>query len=86
MITKGENMSLINKQNVKALAKEIGQKVHDKDKLQVSADFFAQIEQLVEAVVISNAIKQDKLAGTLRKTSWGSSRLREATKKLESFK
>ena len=75
MINEGRNMSLINKQNVKALAKEIGQKTHGKDKLQVSADFFVQIEKLVEAVVISNAIKQDNLAGTLRQTSWGKERL-----------
>tara|TARA_R100000278_G_scaffold96752_1_gene73974 strand:- start:34 stop:270 length:237 start_codon:yes stop_codon:yes gene_type:complete len=67
--------SLINKQNVKALAKEVGQKVHGKDNLQISADFFVQIEQLVKAVVTSNAIKQDNLAGTLRQTVWGKERL-----------
>ena len=68
-------MSLLNKQNVKALAKESAKKYHNKEKVQISADFLEQIEKLVEAVVVTNAIRQDDLAGTLRQTKWGRVRL-----------
>ncbi len=70
-------MSLINTQNVKRLAKEYGSEHHGKN-LQVSADFVRQIEALVEAVVKTNVIKQDNLAGTLRPSQWGEDRLSQA--------
>lgn len=74
---------LINKSNIKKLAKSYGRQIHDKD-LQVSADFVAQINDLVHAVVMTNVAKQDKLAGTLRATDWAHDRLQDAAELLES--
>tara|TARA_R100001163_G_scaffold63930_1_gene56919 strand:- start:1044 stop:1274 length:231 start_codon:yes stop_codon:yes gene_type:complete len=70
-------MSYLNKQNIKALAKEYGKQQHNKE-LQISADFIKQIEHLVEAIVKTNVVKQDKLSGTLRNTEWAKGRLLEA--------
>ena len=78
-------MSLINKQNIKILAKNYGKQVHDKD-LQISSDFIIQIEDLVNAVVRTNVAKQDKLAGTLRATDWAHDRLQDAEELLEELR
>ena len=75
-------MSLLNKQNIKLLAKSYGKQVHDKD-LQISSDFISQIEDLVDAVVRSNVAKQDKLLGTQKATEWGHKCLQDADAQLE---
>lgn len=69
-------MSYINKQNIKALAKSCAKTYHDKD-VQISADFINQIEQLVELCVKSNVLRQERLKGTLKRTSWASSKIRD---------
>ncbi len=76
-------MKFINAQNIKATAKSYGRQIHDKD-LQVSADFVAQINDLVHAIVMTNVAKQDNLAGTLRATDWAHDRLQAAEELLES--
>ena len=75
-------MKYINNQNIKLLAKNYGKQVHGKE-LQVSSDFIAQVHELVEAVVKSNVVKQDNLAGTLRSTEWGNKCIAEANSKME---
>jgi hypothetical protein len=75
-------MKFINAQNIKATAKSYGRQIHDKD-LQVSADFVAQINDLVHAIVMTNVAKQDNLAGTLRATEWAHDRLQDANELLE---
>ena len=75
-------MKYINNQNIKLLAKNYGKQVHGKE-LQVSSGFIAQVHELVEAVVKSNVVKQDNLAGTLRSTEWGNRCIDDANSKME---
>ncbi len=75
-------MKYINTQNIKRLAKVYGKQIHEKE-VQVSSDFISQVHELVEAVVKSNVVKQDNLAGTLRSTDWGNECLVDANIKLE---
>ena len=76
-------MRLINAQNVKALAKEHGKEIHDKD-LQVSGDFMTQVNDLVKAIVMANVENQhESLMWTLRPTDWAHRQLERANETLE---
>tara|TARA_B100001093_G_scaffold152047_2_gene144821 strand:+ start:1677 stop:1925 length:249 start_codon:yes stop_codon:yes gene_type:complete len=61
--------NLINAQNVKALAKDFGSEIYEKD-LQVSAAFIEQTADLFAAIIKYQVCKQESLAGTLRETDW----------------
>lgn len=73
---------LINKTHVKNVAKAYGRQLHDKD-LQVSAGFLEEMNEIVLALVAVNVAKQDKLAGTLRKTEWAHRQLKNANSFIE---
>tara|TARA_X000001382_G_scaffold8143_2_gene5932 strand:- start:7477 stop:7722 length:246 start_codon:yes stop_codon:yes gene_type:complete len=75
-------MKYINTQNIKLFAKKYGKQIHGKD-LQVSLEFITQVHELVEAVVKSNVVQQDNLAGTLRSTDWGNNCIADANSKMQ---
>lgn len=70
-------MSLINKQNIKALALEIA-KTYDPEKTRIGAEFITQIEDLVGCVVVQQVIDQISSAKTLTSTEWGDQTIRKA--------
>ena len=69
--------NLINAQNVKALAKDFGSEIYDKD-LQVSAAFIEQTADLFKTIIQYQVLKQDSLAGTLRETDWATVQIKAA--------
>lgn len=70
-------MSLLNKQNVKALALDIATTYHP-DKTRISAEFIAQLEDLVACVVVQQVTSQAWGGKTLIKTDWGDASIRKA--------
>ena len=73
-------MNYINTKSVKQLAKQFGKDIHEKD-LNVSLEFVSQVDQLVEAIVKEQVLKQENLSKTLRATSWAEVNLAEASRK-----
>lgn len=63
-------MSLLNKQNIKALALDVAT-TYDPEKTRVSMDFIKQLEDIVAAVVIQQVRGQDFTGATLKDTDWG---------------
>lgn len=73
-------MNYINTKSVKQLAKQFGKDIHERD-LNVSLEFVSQVDQLVEAIVKEQVLKQENLSKTLRATSWAEVNLSEASRK-----
>jgi len=70
-------MSLLNKQNVKALALEIAKTYHP-DKTRISGEFIAQLENLVGCIVVQQVCDQVVTGKTLNSTDWGDAAIRQA--------
>ena len=73
-------MSLLNKQNTKALALELAETYHP-DKTRISGDFIAQLEDLVTCIVIQQVCSQALKGKTLNATDWGDAAIRQAQMK-----
>ena len=73
-------MSLLNKQNVKALALDLAETYHP-DKTRISGDFIAQLEDLVGCIVVHQVCSQALKGKTLNSTDWGDAAIRQAQMK-----
>ena len=70
-------MSLLNKQNVKALALDIAKTYHP-DKTRISGDFIKQLEDLLGCIVVQQVCSQALKGKTLNETDWGDAAIRQA--------
>ena len=70
-------MSLLNKQNIKALALDIATTYHP-DKTRISGDFLRQLEDLVGCVVVQQVCSQAVKGKTLNETDWADAAIRQA--------